>query len=89
MKRIQDWNKDSLKRRLQKSLAHDWIPESRAHVFPLRKYYVQLEWRKKIREAMRTKTGTLTSIHELIQEMQSESSGEFHQSGNTVLIEGT
>ena len=69
-------------------MAHDWIPEDRAHVFPLRKYYVQLEWKKKIRHALTTETVTLTSIHELIKQMQSESSGEGPHSGNSVLIEG-
>ncbi len=63
-------------RRLKKSLSHDWIPERSAHKFPLRQYYVQLEWKKKIRTAMRSETVTLTSLHELIKEITSEMSND-------------
>ena len=66
LEKIQDWTKQSLKTRLKKSLAHDWIPEKTSHKFPLRQYYVQLEWKQKIRTAMGSKTVTLTSIHDLI-----------------------
>ena len=74
LEKIQDWIKDSLKRRLNKSLSHDWIPEKRAHKFPLRQYYVQLEWKKKVRTAMGSETITLTSLNDLIKQLGLESS---------------
>ena len=66
---IQAWTKESLKTRLNKSLSNDWIPERSAHKFPLRQYYVQLEWKQKIRTAMGSETKTLTSLHELLKEI--------------------
>ena len=67
--KIKEWTKQSLKRRLNKSLSHDWIAERSAHKFPLRKYYVQLEWKQKVRTAMGSETRTLTSLHDLIKEI--------------------
>ena len=74
LKKIQDWTKQSLKKRLAKSLSHDWINEKTSHKFPLRRYYVQLRWKKKVRTAMRSKTVTLTSIHDLIKQLMSTNS---------------
>ncbi len=76
--------------RLQKSLSHDWIDPSKAHVFPLRKYYVQLEWNKKIRNAMGCELVTLTSIHELVREVTKKSSNveKDTPSGLNIVIEG-
>ena len=45
------------------------MPERTARKFPLREYYVQLEWKKKIRTVMGNKTVTLTSIHDLIKHL--------------------
>ena len=75
MEKIQEWTKQSLKRRLNKSLSHDWIPEKSAHKFPLRQYYVQLEWKQKRRTAMGSETRTLTSLHDLVKQMTSATSG--------------
>ncbi len=69
LNKIQDWTKESLKRRLKKSLSNDWMPQQSAHKFPLREYYVQLEWKQKIRRAMRSETITLTSLHDLIKQL--------------------
>ncbi len=50
-------------------MSHDWIPERSAHKFPLRQYYVQLEWNQKIRTAMGSNTVTMMSLHDLIKDM--------------------
>ncbi len=66
---MQFWLRESLKRRLNKSLACDWMrPETVKH-FPLRQFYVQLEWQKKVHHALSTEKVTLHSVHELIKEM--------------------
>ncbi len=74
--KIQGWLRESLKRRLHKSLACDWMrPETEKH-FPLREFYVQLEWKKKVHHVLSTKKVTLQSIYELIEQMTlSECSG--------------
>ena len=90
VKEIQECTKESLKRRLQNSLSHDWIAESRAHAFPLKGYYVQLNWSRKIRKAMGTETVTLTSLHELIKEKMKANNAANHKkkSGQSVTVEG-
>ncbi len=67
--KIQQWLRESLERRLHKSLACDWMPIHNVHQFPLRQFYVQLEWERKVHLALRTERVTLTSIHDLIQQM--------------------
>ncbi len=69
LEKIKDWTQQSLKKRLSKSLSHDWIHEEISHKFPLRQYYVQLEWKKKISTAMGSKYVTLTSIHDVINQL--------------------
>ncbi len=69
LKKLEDWTRQSLKRRLQKSLSNDWINESSCHKFPLRQFYVQLEWERKIRRAMSCDREVLTSIHEFLQQI--------------------
>ncbi len=95
--KIQNWTKQSLITRLKKSLSHDWIHESVSHKFPLREYYVQLEWEKKSRTAMGSNTEVLTSIHELIKQLTlSDSDAESLSAGAhlpkcdhpSVIIEG-
>ena len=68
-KRIKIWTKKSLCTRLQKSLSYDWIHPERAHSFPLRKYYVQLEWQKKERTVVGIEREKLTSINEVIEQI--------------------
>ena len=97
LQQIQDWIKLSLKRRLNKSLSHDWIPERSAHKFPLRKYYVQLEWKQKTRTAMGSETRTLTSLHDLVRQMTSETCNtsqgaaakQHSDDAPSVIVEGT
>ncbi len=80
---MQDWTKRSLETRLKKSLAHDWIPEKDAHRYPLREYYVELQWTRTIRKGMKRETVTLTSLPDLIKKMQEE-----RRYDGTVIIEG-
>ena len=97
LKKLEDWTKQSLKRRLQKSLSNDWIKESSSHKFPLRQFYVQLEWEKKIRKAMGSEREVLTSIHDFLQqiipagdgrEMAQEGKNRWTEDASSVLIEG-
>ncbi len=88
LKDIQDCLKESLKRKLKKSLSHDWIPESRAHAFPLRGYYVQLNWRRKIRTAMETENVTMASLHELIMEKIKTTDSDAKKNGQSFIMEG-
>ena len=67
--RIQVWLRESLKRRLHKSLACDWMRPENVKYFSLRKFYVQLEWKKKVHHVLSTEKVTLHSIHELIELM--------------------
>ena len=90
LRKIQEWTQKSLKTRLQKSLSHDWIHESKSVKFPLRQYYVQLEWTQKIITAMGSKTVTLTSIHDLIKQLQQygAGAGQMTSDSSSVIIEG-
>ncbi len=76
-----------MKRRLQKSLSRDWIPEGRAYSFRLRENYVQLNWRRKKREAMGVETVTLTGLHDLIKEKLNDAK-RMGNSGQSVIVEG-
>ncbi len=88
--KIQEFTKESLKRRLQKSLSYDWVPESRAYSFRLRENYVQLNWKRKLRKAMGVETVACTGLHELIKEKMKLSAAAGHgmKSGPSVIIEG-
>ena len=79
---MQQWIQESLRRRLHKSLSCDWIHPERAHHFSLREFYVQLDWEKNIRHALKIEKVTLTSIHELIKQVLSSSTI------SSVIIEG-
>ena len=92
--KIQYWVKQSLQRRLHKSLSHDWIHDDTSHKFQLRQYYVQLEWTKKIRTAMGSTTVTLLSLHDLIKQLTVDESIHKHPAASkrklvsSVVIEG-
>ncbi len=92
LEKIQDWTKQSLQRRLHKSLSHDWIDKKTSHKFPLRQYYVQLEWEKKERTAMGSRKVTLTSAHNLIKQLTMSKAaggtGCTRQKAMSVMIEG-
>ena len=85
---IQNWNKESLKRRLHKSLSCDWMRT--AHQFPLRKFYVELEWQRKVREALWTERIRLDSLHDLINLMTSsdDQTTSDQQRITSVIVEG-
>lgn len=62
-----------------------------AHQFPLRKFYVELEWKRKVREALWTERVTLNSLNDLINLMKSSPSEEeatFEQTITSVIVEG-
>ena len=87
--KLQDWTRQSL----QKSLSNDWIHESSSHKFPLRQFYVQLEWKKKLRKAMVAEKVDITSIHEVIKQIKPvthvpEEKSHQTEDASSVLIEG-
>ncbi len=76
--------------RTEKSLRRDW---GWGKAFSIDKYYVPVELYRKINEALETKTVTLTSIHDLMQWINSintgdEKSEDGSSSVNKVLILG-
>ncbi len=87
--KIKEWTQKSLKIRLQKSLSHDWIHENKSIKFPLRDYYVQLEWKQKKSTPRGSETVTLTSIYNLIKQLQQSGAGASQMSdSSSVIIEG-
>ncbi len=94
IKRIKIWIKKSLCTRLQKSLSFDWIRPERAYTFPLQKYYVQLEWQKKKRTVFGIEREKLTSLTEVIEQINGANRSLMNSADvrppkiTTVLIEG-
>ncbi len=90
LEKIKQWTQQSLNTRLKKSLSYDWIHESRAHTFPLKEYYVQLEWQEKKREAHGFSRVKMTSINEVIKHITSHNEGQTNPVSkiSSVLIEG-
>ena len=58
--------------------------------FPLREFYVQLEWQKKVHHVLYTEKVTLHSIHELIEQMteQNQQATDKLKGKTSVIIEG-
>ncbi len=95
MEQIQQWTRESLRRRLHKSLSCDWMHPDSAHHFSLRQFYVQLDWKKKIHGALTSRMITLTSINELIKQISASQNEGRHEPGtshntktSSVIIEG-
>ncbi len=53
-------------------MSYDWQPEDTSYHFPLKKYYVQLEWTRKIRTPVGFKRESVASIHDLIKPVHDE-----------------
>ncbi len=87
---MQLWLRESLKRRLRKSLACDWMREGTEKHFPLREFYVQLEWQKKVHNVLSTEKVTLHSIHQLIALMteQNQQAADRPKDETSVIVEG-
>ena len=84
MKNIQESIKKSLEIRLKKSLSCDW--QLNGHKFPLQQFYVQLDLVRKIRGPLRSKRKSLTSIHELMEYINSVNAGEGRSAAGTSTI---
>ena len=61
----QKWNKESLIRRCRNALSTDWLPEDKTRTFPLKEYYVQLEWERKIKKVLKDEQVSMNRIHDL------------------------
>ena len=84
LKKIQDWIKQSLEKRLKKSLSRDWLRNS--DKFRLRDFYVQLDLVRKIRRPLRSEQKSLTSIHELLEYINTVNSGGIQSAAGTSSI---
>ncbi len=62
----------SLKKRLKNFMSYDWQHEDSSYHFPLKKYYVQLEWTRKIRTPVGTRRRSVASIHDLIKSVHND-----------------
>ena len=57
--------KRQLRRRCRNALSTDWLPDEKAKSFPLRDYYSDLGWKKKVKKAMRDTSVELKRIHNI------------------------
>ena len=57
--------KESLRRRCRNYLSHDWLPKDKARSFPLKKYYVELDWMRKLKKALRDEQIPMNRIHDI------------------------
>ena len=57
--------KESLSRSLRDSLKHDWLEEGLN--FPLMKYYTDLVWKRKVKDAMGKVTKSMKGMEEVLQ----------------------
>ncbi len=77
---IKKLTKQSLRKRLAEFLSQDWLHEDKAHHFSLQKYYVQLEWVRKVKEATSVEMKDMSGLDELIAMGEDEP--------GTILVEG-
>ena len=61
-KNIQKHLKHSLRRRCQYFLSTDWLPVEKARNFSLHRYFVEGEWRKKVRNARKDTKDAMNNI---------------------------
>ncbi len=80
MDHIKTLTKQSLRSKLSEFLSQDWLHEDKAHHFPLQKYYVQLEWVRKVKNATSIVMENMSGLDELIA-MGGDEPG-------TILVEG-
>ncbi len=78
--------KQSLKGRLSEFLSQDWLHEDKAYHFPLQKYYVQLQWVRKVKGATSIEREDMSGLDELIA-MGGDEPGAILVEGNLVYSE--
>ena len=66
-RRIQKHLRTALRRRCRNFLSNEWLPASEAKTFPLRKYYVQGKWEKKVKKALKDTNIELLKIHDIFE----------------------
>ena len=57
--------KRQLRRRCRNALSTDWLPDEKAKTFPLRDYYSDLGWKKRVKKAMRDTRVELKRIYDI------------------------
>ena len=57
--------KKELHRRCKNALSTDWLPDEKAKTFPLRDYYSDLGWNKKVKKAIRDTTFGMKRTHDI------------------------
>ena len=81
MRDIQTLTKESLRRRLKNYLSNDWLPVDNAKSFPLKQFYVELNWTKTIK-GLRDRQEPMNRIHDIF-------TLNIGSSAVTVLVQGT
>ena len=81
MRDIQTYTKESLRRRLRNYLSNDWLPVNKAKSFPLKRFYVELNWTKTIK-GLRDTQEPMNRIHDIF-------TLNIGSSAVTVLVRGT
>ena len=64
MRDIQTYTKESLRRRLRNYLSNDWLPVNKSKSFPLKRFYVELNWTKTIK-GLRDRQESMNKIHDI------------------------
>ena len=57
--------KREMRRRCKNALSTDWLPDEKAKTFPLREYYSDLGWKKKVKKAIKDTSVGLTKIQDI------------------------
>ena len=64
MRDIQAYTRESLRRRLRNYLSNDWLPVNKSKSFPLKRFYVELNWTKTIKGLQDTQE-PMNRIHDI------------------------
>ena len=75
------WSRRHCAGRCRNALSTDWLPDEKAKTFPLRDYYSDLGWKKKVKRAMRDTSVRLKRIHDIF-------NNDFEEGGINVAVIG-
>ena len=78
---MQELTRKSLNLAWKNYLSNDWLPANKAHKFPVDKFYVDLEWAKMVKEALKTVKKDLRNIYDVMTAAKAE--------GTNILVEGS
>ena len=63
---LQELTRKSLNLTWKNYLSNDWLPANKAHKFSVDKFYVDLEWTKMVKKALKTVKKDLRSIYDVV-----------------------